>query len=709
MPELEEAPQLTVALSTADANHWNIVNDPIFPGCLDAFKVRYKASLASGAANLTGRSSSQGESSTPTQELPLATWPQPPPTPTLEWREVDEKVAEVMDQVHNLHLETVQEMGFIREIDQALSKSLMVEFLRLKLITRDDLSTTLRTWQADMEATTEEFLRDMDAVSQTSTTLPSKNAAVEAALCKYREVAKLKLALPLTQLDVAQEEMEKFIQFHLEELQSQQETKNLIGELSSRITNHQGRVRQLLHSEPLRHPEVVPLVLVGMAADWPLESNFFPSLLEGLLGRLGITAPGEGNPPTSSQEGAGCLWSSAVHEAISQIEQKEVETPGTAGLPQCLDLCYEENFLEKQSHQIPAVFSDPLFIPGMANAVYKVVKPPVVSKMFPSTSGRKVPSVSSQPEDGGPEPEVLELKESALSTPRPSQQVQERVTEASNTDSDKANEPTPEEEQPPQGLKVKIPLRLLKRGSKAMTSSSKDGATPSKVWKELEANKAETTALTGPSEAALWKARFELYEKDLPEVKEVRAQIIGLKEGEEATQEDFYSSPSFRLRRAVDETHPPTVIGEHCIDHLNSEGRIAKCKPHDFKFEDEWLPLYTRAGVTQGDSPLIAVIPPDMLFQYEREYVIHQLHEADCLARVSVYYGENQQKQIAFCPYCGVMNENSATAYSHARKHLGITFLCGSCYSKLYKAPQHLSHHMKSCCPCLMNRPEGSR
>ena len=515
--------------------------------------------------------------------------------------------------------------------------------------------------------------------------------------------------------------MQKFIQFRLEELQSQQETKNLIGELSSRITNHRGRVRRLLSSEPLRHPEVIPLVLVGMAANRPLESNFFPGLLEGLLGRLGIAAPREGNPPTSSREGAGRLWSSAVHEAISQIEQKEVEIPGTVGLPQCLNLRYEEDFLKKWSHQIPAVFPDPLFMPSMANAVYKVVKPPVVPKALPSASGHKVSSVSSQPEDGGPEPEVSEPKESAPSTPKPSQQVQERVTEASNTDSDKADEPTPEEEQPPQGLKVKIPLRLLKHGSKAMTRSSRDGATPSKVWKELEANEAETTASTRPSQAALQKARFELYKKDLPEVKEVHARILGLEEGEEATEEDFDSSPGFQLRWAVDETHPPTVIGEHWINHLDNEGRIAKCKPHDFKFEDEWLPLYTRAGVTkqvsslgsllntQGDSPLIAVIPLDMSFQYEREYVIHQLHEAECLAPVSVYYGENQQKQIAFCLYCGVLNENSATAYSHARKHLGITFLCGGCYGKLYKAPQHLSHHMKSCCPCRMNRPEGSQ
>ena len=424
-PELEEMPQLSVALSAADANHLNIGNDPVFPSCLDKFRARHEASQASGAARLTRIPSSHGESSTPTHELPFPAWPQPPSTPTLGWWEVDEKVTEVMDQLHNLHLETVQEMGFIWVVDQALAKSLMVEFLRLKLITGDNLSTTLRTWHADMEATTEEFLRDLDSAAQTSTTLPSKNAAVEAALHKYREVARLKLALPLTQLDAAQEEMEKFIQFHLKELQSQQETRHLVVELSSRITDHRSRVHQVLHSEPLRHAEVAQLVLVGMAADWPLESNFFPGLLEGLLGRLGIAAPGESKPSTSSQEGAGCLWSSAVHEVILQIEQREVETPGSAGLPQCLDLHYEEDFLKKQSHQVPAVFSDPLFVPSMANVVYKAFKPPVLPKASPFASACKVPSVSSQPEDGGLKPEKSEPKESTPSTSKTSQWVQE--------------------------------------------------------------------------------------------------------------------------------------------------------------------------------------------------------------------------------------------------------------------------------------------
>ena len=177
--------------------------------------------------------------------------------------------------------------------------------------------------------------------------------------------------------------MEKFIQSHLEELRSLQETKNLIGELSSKITDHRGRVHELLRSEPLRHPEVVLLILVGMAVDRSLESNFFPGLLEGLLGSLGIAASREGNPPISSHEGTGCAWSTAMCEAISWIEQKEVEAPGAVGLPQGLDLCYKEDFLKKLRHQIPPIFLDPLFIPNMAKVVFKVVKPSVVLKALP--------------------------------------------------------------------------------------------------------------------------------------------------------------------------------------------------------------------------------------------------------------------------------------------------------------------------------------
>ena len=177
-------------------------------------------------------------------------------------------------------------------------------------------------------------------------------------------------------------------------------------ELSSKITAHCSRVHQVLRSEPLRHAKVARLVLVGMAADRPLKSNFFPGLLEGLLGRLGIAMPEESKPPTSSREGAGGLWSSAVREAILRREHKEVETPKTAGLPQCLNLNYGEDFLEKRSHQVPAAFSDPLFVPSMANAMYEAFKPPVLSRASPFTGGCREPSTSGQPGVGDPELEM---------------------------------------------------------------------------------------------------------------------------------------------------------------------------------------------------------------------------------------------------------------------------------------------------------------
>ena len=188
--------------------------------------------------------------------------------------------------------------------------------------------------------------------------------------------------------------------------------------------------------------------MVGLAADRPTESNFFPGLLEGLLGSLGMAAPGVSSPSASSCEGAGRAWSTAVREAISRIEQKEVEAPEAVGLPPNLDLRYEEGFLKKQRHLIPPVFLDPLFIPKITKAVFKVVKPPVVLKALPSAHSQEASSAPPQPGGSGPKQEVSKSEEPVPSTSQPSLQVQEQISEASNTDSDKADEPTLDEEPP---------------------------------------------------------------------------------------------------------------------------------------------------------------------------------------------------------------------------------------------------------------------
>ena len=107
--------------------------------------------------------------------------------------------------------------------------------------------------------------------------------------------------------------------------------------------------------------------------------------------------------------------------------------------------------------------------------------------------------------------------------------------------------------------------------------------------------------------------------------------------------------------------------------------------------------MYTRAGILEHlpdlepvlnkerFCPLIAVILPSLEFQYKQEYLVLKLHKTECLSRVSISYDAHQRKQIAFCPYCGVMNENTLIAHIHVRKHLGMVFLCGGCYGKVYK------------------------
>ena len=220
LPELEETPQVPAALATADPNHWNILNDPIYPGCLEQFMARREASMASKAATSAEAAGSQGENFTPTQELPPATWPIQPTTLALTVQDIDVWVTEVMDQVHNLNLQWIQEMGFIQEIDHAISKSLMVEFLCLKVLMAEDLGVALQMWQVGMEAATDNLLKDLDAAAQVSITLPSQNAVMGTALWQFQAAFQLRMALPLTWLDEACERMEGFIRSRLREMLS---------------------------------------------------------------------------------------------------------------------------------------------------------------------------------------------------------------------------------------------------------------------------------------------------------------------------------------------------------------------------------------------------------------------------------------------------------------------------------------------------------
>ena len=625
----------------ADDGHWNVANDPIYPACLVEFRKRHEASQVSLANKSVEKPGTGGGSPTRAMTPPSATSSKPPPTPVLGDHEVMELVCNTLDQVYALRLETLQEMGFIREVDRALTKSIMSELIRLQLIVREDLNTSLRAMHADLEVTTDKLIRDLDIAVQNSTVLPSENPSVRVALHRFRELVKLKLTLPLAQVDAAREDMDRFLHHRLEELRSQADMRNLIESLSQRMAAHQSRMHQIVYSELLKHVEVTLRVFIGMAADQPVESNFFPSILEGLLGRLGIAVPGETNPPTSSREGVAQLWASAVMDAVQAMEQRQVrlETSGPSGIPPGLHFNYEEDFLNCRSHQVSGVFTDPSFLPNMVNSVYKLVRPPVLAKAPPFTTANNHPTTPVDDRDGtmapSPSPStacapVAEEGRTGL----PATPVQ--IMGDSGTESDKTEELEPEKDS---SYSAQVfpsmsdhALRKRTHGNLDGSKDSQDGAPSPKrvtVKKEKEVDDNESSSSTGLSDETLRDHRFTDYSRDSIAVHEVRARILGLKTGMRPSRQDIDSSSIFTLRRAADESQSPSIIGQHWVPYLKQKGHLADCKPKDFSYQDGWLPLYTRAGITKHlsglesllnkdkTSPLIAVILLEMDFQYE--------------------------------------------------------------------------------------------
>ena len=80
-------------------------------------------------------------------------------------------------------------------------------------------------------------------------------------------------------------------------------SQELIEGLTRKLSAHASRVWELVRVPELAEEEVSHRVIVGLAMDQPLEANFFPGILEGVAGRLGLVPLGVPNPPTSARVG----------------------------------------------------------------------------------------------------------------------------------------------------------------------------------------------------------------------------------------------------------------------------------------------------------------------------------------------------------------------------------------------------------------------
>ena len=214
-------------------------------------------------------------------------------------------------------------------------------------------------------------------------------------------------------------------------------------------------------------------------------------------------------------------------------------------------------------------------------------------------------------------------------------------------------------------------------------------------------------------EAVLIATRNELYGKDYPPVQEVRARPLGLDPDVTPTDAQINASPRFTPRPAAVERDAPDIVTDHWMPYLEENDRLADCPPEEFNPTEGWVPLYTPEKLEEhlpaalsafGSAKpprLTAVVPPNFPLGKDKEFMLTSFHLRACLRRASLTVS-GKRRQVAFCPYCGVTNDNAETGLNHVQKHLDVMLVCGGCHTKSVCLGQALQKHMKDNCPAVL-------
>ena len=217
----------------------------------------------------------------------------------------------------------------------------------------------------------------------------------------------------------------------------------------------------------------------------------------------------------------------------------------------------------------------------------------------------------------------------------------------------------------------------------------------------------------GVSKEDILPKRYEIFTSDYNWVKSIRGSLLGLEAGTSPSRRDLDNSSHFVPRVVASESDLPEVI-------TRREGLLMECPLDQFTTLVYWIPLYTCEGLqkylpaalssfpSQGTPSLIAVAPPEFRVGTDKEFLLCNFHHHQCLVR-QMFNLEGRHRQLAFCPYCGVINETSDMALSHMRKHLDLQFICGGCYSKSFLNGLALNKHMRTQCPSVTPIRDRSR
>ena len=235
---LLQGPKMLIHLRPPSRVHWNIESDLILALMMDTYKRRLEAKRAEQDPE---RESAGAEASPKEAPVPEKA-PQEVasgskaafPTETAHQGERDLKTAlGIIEHIHALCLQIIHEMGGVRKVDQVAVRTLMAEFARLQSILCEDLTKSLSALRSELEASSEVLSTDIINILNLCPGDPAFSWVREL-IQKHHQSVSMKVNLPLIELEVAKEDLERFLQERLHELGSDPKAQEVLEEIYGR-------------------------------------------------------------------------------------------------------------------------------------------------------------------------------------------------------------------------------------------------------------------------------------------------------------------------------------------------------------------------------------------------------------------------------------------------------------------------------------------
>ena len=305
---MQQGPKVVIPLRPPSSRHWNIDSDLIFAIAVDTHCRQHEAKKTGQdqERESVGAEGSPRETPAP-KGASLATAGSNQavsPTETAHQEEQDLEVTlSAVRCIHAIRLQTIHDMGCMRDVEQVAVSTIMAEFARLQAILGKDLTQSLSALCLELEASSEALSADILNVLNLRPGNPGFSQVREL-LQKHHQLVLMKVNLPLIELEAAKEDLDRFLQECLCKLGSSPQAQEVLEEIAQRLMNYNSRVRETIHATPgMEQSGVFNWIMLTLAVEQPMEAVLLPGILDGLSAWLSMPTPGVVNPLTSAREG----------------------------------------------------------------------------------------------------------------------------------------------------------------------------------------------------------------------------------------------------------------------------------------------------------------------------------------------------------------------------------------------------------------------